>query len=197
MELLRQAKPFDDADWVFEVKMDGFRALAYVERGGCRLLSRKGKEFKGLEPLRSAIAGLKAERAILDGELVCLDAEGRPRFYDLMFRRREPFFYAFDLLWQDDRDLRSRSLLERKEHLRALVPGGSRLLYLDHVPERGVDLFGVVCEHDLEGIVAKPKASPYLSPRNRPLWIKIKNPDYTQANGRHEVFDAFRERKSS
>ena len=65
----------------------------------------------------------------------------------------------------------------------------ARLLYLDYIEEKGEDLFRLVCEQDLEGIVAKPKASLYVAERGKSSWLKIKNPSYSQAEGRHEVFE--------
>ncbi len=79
-----------------------------------------------------------------------------------MFHRREPYFYAFDLLWMDGVDLRDLSLVERKAKLRKLIPRTpSRVLYLDHINGKGVELFEQCCKLDLEGVVAKPKQSPY------------------------------------
>ncbi len=98
--------------------------------------------------------------AILDGEIVCLDDQGRSQFYDLLFDRCAPHFYAFDLLWLDGEDLRDRPLVESKATLKRLVDGTS-ILYLDHIQEQGVALFEQCVKLDLEGIVAKPEASPY------------------------------------
>ena len=110
-----------------------------------------------------------------------------------MFRRRPAYFYAFDLLWLDGKDLRPLPVLERKELLRSIVPAQpSRLLYLDHIEECGCAFFDEICRRDLEGIVAKPAQSPYRT--ERPLWIKIKNAGYTQAEGRRELFDSRRSR---
>ncbi len=84
---------------------------------------------------------------------MCLDDQGRSLFYDLMFRRREPYLYAFDLLWLDGADLRELLLVERKSRLKDVIPEPpSPLLYLDHVEDQGVELFRLCCEQDLEGI---------------------------------------------
>jgi len=101
-----------------------------------------------------------------------------------------PFFVAFDLLAVNGRDVRKQPLVERKEILREIVPKQSRsVLYANHVPVRGRELFGAVCEADLEGIVAKWKDAPY-NPAAPPLsWIKVKNPDYSQARDRAELFE--------
>lgn len=93
-------------------------------------------------------------KSIIDGEIVCMDLQGKPRFYDLMFRRGTPCFAAFDLVWKDAEDLRQWPLTRRKEMLRKLIPdGASHLLDVDPVLEHGRELYQRVCEMDLEGIV--------------------------------------------
>src|SRR5215468_24809 len=173
---------------IFEPKMDGFRAVAYVEGGTCRLVSRNWHAFKTFGPLAQAIAQELAGRsAILDGEIVHPGPDGRPMFYELM-RRRGPFcFYAFDLLWLDGRDLRDRPLLERKALLRKLLPRHPKsVLYVEHVAT-GTDLFRVICEQDMEGVVAKQASARYTP--DATTWVKIKNPQYSQAAGRNDSFD--------
>jgi bifunctional non-homologous end joining protein LigD len=104
-------------------------------------------------------AELRARSAVLDGEIVALDRHGKTQFKDLLFRRGEPRFYAFDLLWADGEDLRSLPLIDRKVRLRSLVPQhGERLLYCDHIEQDGEGLFRLACEHDLEGVVSKAAA---------------------------------------
>ncbi len=191
MALIQIPAPFDDPDFLYEVKFDGFRALADVEDGHCELVSRKGHTYKRFQDLAQGIAtDLKTTNAILDGEIVCLDDQGRSRFYDLMFHRGEPYFYAFDLLYVDGVDLRDLPLVERKAKLRKLIPRTpSSVLYLDHINGKGIELFEMACKLDLEGVVAKPKQSPYRELGGKPLWVKVKNPDYSQAEGRGELFD--------
>jgi bifunctional non-homologous end joining protein LigD len=104
--LARSLEPFDDPAWLFELKHDGFRSLAYLENGQCRLVSRHRNVYKSFETLRGALAGLRAESAILDGELVCLDAAGCSHFKELLYRRGRAVFFAFDLVWLDGMDLR-------------------------------------------------------------------------------------------
>src|SRR5262245_53214128 len=137
MRLARRPEPFDHPDWIYEIKFDGFRALAYVDDGKCRLVSRRRHEYSSFRALQAAIAQLRVQNAVIDGELVCLDPLGRSQFYDLMFRRREPYFYAFDLLWLNGEDLRALPLLERKARLRKLISSNAEcnrhLLYLDHL----------------------------------------------------------------
>ena len=105
MPLARFDAPFEHPDWIFEPKLDGFRALAYVEDGACRLVSRNRHAFRTFEMLALAIGRQLAGRtAILDGEIVRPGPDGRPMFYELM-RRRGPFcFYSFDLLWLDGKE---------------------------------------------------------------------------------------------
>ncbi len=186
-------RAFDRPDWIYEIKYDGFRAVAYVEDGICRLVSRKGHVYDRFDPLCEWIGdNLPVSNAILDGEVVCIDAEGKSQFYDLMFRREPTYFYAFDLMRLDSEDLRQLPLTERKERLRTLMPGQPSFVhYVDHLAGQGRALFDHVCAMDLEGIVAKPASSPYV--RTVP-WHKIKNPDYSQAEGRGELFDAVRRR---
>ncbi len=191
MPLLRLPEPFSDPDWLFELKLDGFRALAYVGDGDCGLISRNGISYSRFGDLARSIGHeTKASTAILDGEIVVLGQDGRALFNSLMFARGTPRFYAFDVLYLDGVDLRELPLVERKKRLKKVVPDPpSHLLYLDHIEAQGEELFRLVCEQDLEGIVAKPKASPYLSDSGPSLWVKIKNPSYSQAEGRHEPFE--------
>jgi len=94
MQLSLVAKPFNNPDWLFEWKGDGFRALVYISDGSCKLVSRKANTYKTFGNLRDALARLKAT-AILDGEIVCLDEEGNSRFLPLLARRTQASFYAF------------------------------------------------------------------------------------------------------
>src|ERR1700730_14942760 len=92
----RIAAPFDHADFVFELKHDGFRAVAYIEDGACQLVSRKQIVYKSFTALCTALARLRVKDAILDGEIICLDEDGRSQFLPLMRRKRQDAcFYAF------------------------------------------------------------------------------------------------------
>ena len=167
-------EPIGHPNWIYELKHDGFRGILYVDREQAWLVSRKGKKFRQFDPLlKQVLRSLKGQRAILDGEIVVLDEKGRSNFYDLMARRGQPRYYAFDLVWLNGRDLRSKPLLERKRMLRRLIPpNDSHLLYVEHMEEGdGRRFFELVCEQDLEGIICKPKTSPYPF-----TWIKVKNP---------------------
>ncbi|MFL6438119.1 MAG: hypothetical protein ACJ71Q_11100 [Terriglobales bacterium] len=189
MPLKRHKEPFSHPDWLFELKHDGFRALAFIENERCRLVSRNGNEFKNFSALASALPKeLGAKAAVLDGEVCCLDSRGISQFNDLLFKRAEPRFYAFDLLWCEGKDLRFDGLYERKRQLKALIRKREWLLYCDHIEEHGQRLFEIACKKDLEGIVAKPKNSPYQFTEKHTYWLKLKNPYYTQAMGRDDLF---------
>src|SRR4051794_30394740 len=107
MLLGRVAEPFDDPRFVYEIKVDGFRCLASVDQGEVRLVSRGGHVFRGFDAVAGALpAAVRATSAVIDGELVCLDAGGRPLFRRLLARRGECFLYVFDLLAVNGVDLR-------------------------------------------------------------------------------------------
>jgi bifunctional non-homologous end joining protein LigD len=118
-KLARSLAAFDDADWLFELKHDGFRALAYVENGQCRFVSRHRNTYRSFEVLCRELAKLKAKSAILDGEIMCLDSQGCSQFKQLLYRRGRAVFYAFDLVWLNGADLRQTPLVERKRKLNA------------------------------------------------------------------------------
>ena len=183
--------PFDDPDFLFELKHDGFRALAHIWDGNCELISRKRNAYKSFQDLRDNLAKLKVQNAVIDGELVCLDAEGRSIFNELLFRRGCPVFYAFDLLYLNDRDLRQLPLIERKQKLRDVIDRSKLpdVICGKYVEARGVDLFNEVVRRNLEGVVAKRKTGTYATVSG---WLKIKNLNYTQSERRHELFDSFK-----
>src|SRR5579864_4477158 len=172
--------------------MDSARSFV-SSRGSADSSSRKGNEFKSFRTLNESILSeLKVQSAVLDGEIVCLNGAGKPEFRDLLHRRGEPRFVAFDLLWCDGQDLRYSPLTERKQKLRTILPTGSdRVLYCDHVEGDGEGLFQVACDNDLEGIVAKCKFDPYIE--KQASWLKIRNTSYSQWEGREELFERERE----
>ena len=192
IRLSRRIEPFDSDDYIFELKIDGFRSLAYIENGQCELVSRNGNTFRNFKDLAHWIGEhLRIENAVIDGEIACVDELGRSVFNDLLFRRRECVFFAFDLLFLNGDDLRTLPLIERKARLKKVLRRKqSRMLYVDHIDGSGRQLFKKACELDLEGIVAKRKYSQYRpTEKPSPYWIKIKNPQYSQGQGREELFD--------
>jgi len=180
--------PFDGPDWLFEIKWDGYRAIAFIQNGKVRLVSRKQND---LTPRYPELAGLpqfiKAQSAILDGEVVALDEEGRASFS--LMQQRTGFrpggrratanadvpviYYAFDLLYLDGFDWRRVPLEERKRKLATLLMTGNAVRYSDHYEEQGKALFEIAQQRGLEGIVAKKRASYYEERRSRE-WLKIK-----------------------
>jgi len=186
MRLRLVREPFDHPDYIFELKHDGFRAIAYLQNGESKLVSRNQRNL-GFEALKRSLAKLPVENAILDGEVICVDAKGVSQFNQLLSRKGEPVFYAFDLLWLDGEDLRRRPLVERKKRLARLVQAAKcpRLLYAQHIEQRGKSLFAEICARDLEGIVAKRKLGIYKDDATG--WLKVKNRTYSQAEGRHEL----------
>ena len=170
------------------MKFDGFRALAHVNGHHCQLVSRNGHVFKSWPYLAEEIAhAVRAHSAVLDGEIVCLDADGCSRFYDLMFRREWPYFLAFDVLSIDREDLRALPLVERKRRLARIMPRVESRLICSMPSSRGCRLFDLACERDLEGIVAKWGKDSYQHDGRFTSWLKIKNPDYSQMEGRHDL----------
>jgi bifunctional non-homologous end joining protein LigD len=190
---VRRADAFDSPDWIYELKYDGFRALAYVEVRRPRLVSRNRNEMSRFATLAESLAAeLNVRDAILDGEIVCVDKSGRPLFHELFFRRGRPMCYAFDLLWLGGKDLRALPLRDRKAKLQKLLPSRSAHLgYVEHWAGQGKALFQEIKKHDLEGIVAKRADAPYTPTTT---WYKIKNSEYSQAEGRNEMFERFQNR---
>src|SRR5882672_5109299 len=179
-------RPFSDPNWLFEIKWDGVRALARIENGALVLRSRTGVDIAKRYPeLASLPNALAARKAILDGEIVALDAQGRSNFERLQERMhvRAPseslvtqirvVYFAFDLLHCDGYDLREAPLLERKQLLQRLLCTSEQFRYADHQLEHGKELFTLAEQNGLEGIVAKRADSPYVSDRS-PYWVKLK-----------------------
>jgi bifunctional non-homologous end joining protein LigD len=178
--------PFSDPNWLFEIKWDGVRALARIENGTLTLRSRKGVDITKRYPeLASLPEAFAARQAIVDGEIVALDARGHSEFERLQERMhvRAPsenllsqipvVYFAFDLLYCDGYDLREAPLLERKQLLQRLLHASERFRYSDHELEQGKELFELAKETGLEGIVAKRVDSPYVSDRSA-NWVKVK-----------------------
>jgi bifunctional non-homologous end joining protein LigD len=185
MRLRLVKEPFDHPDYIFELKHDGFRAVVYLQNGECKILSRNSRVLR-FPSLGKNLSSLRVEDAIIDGEVISIDQNGISRFNDLLRDRSRAVLYAFDLLWLDGVDLRHQPLMDRKKRLEKLVrKSGLRLMYAQHVEGDGKDLFLEICRNDLEGVVAKRKTGIYKDDGNS--WVKIKNPTYSQAEGRHEL----------
>lgn len=171
--------PFSDPQWLFEPKWDGYRALCFFHDGEVRFVSRKGQNFTRRFPELQEVADLiKAETAIIDGEIVALDRSGKPSFDALRYkpnRRGAIAFYAFDLLYFDGQDLTKFPLLARKAALKRIIrkPTTGRIRHTEHIVEQGERLFIELEALQLEGMVAKRKDSVYARSRSK-QWLKIK-----------------------
>ena len=206
------AKAFNDPGWLFEIKWDGYRAVAFLDDGRVRLVSRNQNDLTAqFSELKSLPQFVKVQRAILDGEIVALDDEGRPSFSLMQQRtgfqpgkRRLPrregvpvIYYAFDLLYLDGLDLRRVALGERKRLLREKIVDGGVIQFSDHYAEKGLDLFEAAKRRGLEGIVAKKRGGAYEEKRST-NWLKIKITQrqecviggYTDPEGSREYFGA-------
>jgi bifunctional non-homologous end joining protein LigD len=168
-------------EWLHELKLDGYRLLALVGDGGVRLVTRAGNDWTGrFARLSAAISELRLSTALLDGEAVVLDAQGRSSFQALQQAMTaddpQPSFFLFDLLYLDGLDLRDCPLVERKRLLRGLLaraPAGSPLRYSDHQRGNGRAFFEEACRNGVEGIVSKLADAPYV-PRRTRAWLKVK-----------------------
>jgi bifunctional non-homologous end joining protein LigD len=183
------AGPIPTQDDVFVLT----KSPGQLTSGRCDLVCRRKYSYKSFDSLKAALAKLKVTEAILDGEICCLDSQGRSQFNELLYRRGQPAFYAFDLLWLNGQDLRQLPLIERKKQLHKLVAKSrcERVIYAQHIAGQGVVLYQEICDRDLEGVVCKRKDSVYSSTG---VWYKILNPNYSQHIGRHDKFTAFKER---
>ena len=172
-------EPFDDPEWLFEIKWDGYRAICTVrENGEMELVSRNGldllKKFPQLGELANAWNTLPI---VVDGEIVSLDAQGRSSFQRLQqamsAARTSLTFAAFDLLYADGKDLRKTPLEERKARLERAIVDDDLVLYSKHVVGKGCALFAQAEKKQLEGIIGKRRDSLYVERRTRD-WVKIK-----------------------
>lgn len=182
--LAKPGAPFDSDRHLYEVKWDGIRAVALVEEGGYRLLSRAGNDLTRNYPELAALARLPAG-TIVDGEIVVLN-EGRPDFEFVLRRDRRagspdsaatPACYlVFDLMYREFAPLTELPLLERRQPLADLVSGcgSGHIVLSDGFVGAGVAFYREVCDRNLEGVVAKRVDSRYLPGRRSDAWIKIK-----------------------
>jgi bifunctional non-homologous end joining protein LigD len=177
------AEPPEGDDWLHEMKFDGYRILARLERGRARLLSRNAKDWTArLSVVAEAAAHIPADTALLDGEVVVLLPDGTTSFQALQnvlsgAGRGTLVYMIFDLLHLNGRDLTGLPLEDRKAALRALLEakkdGDGLLRYSDHVEGSGADVFRQACRLRLEGVVSKRRGAPYRPGRGHD-WLKVK-----------------------
>ena len=171
-------RPFDHPDWIFEVKWDGYRAIAEIRDNGVSLYSRNRISFdKRFSPVADSLRKLRFE-AVLDGEIVVVDDQGRPDFQMLQHhqdsRRGHLMYYVFDLLYFRGHDLTHLPLVRRKELLKRILPSVPSIRLSDHVSKDGVLFYNVAKEKGLEGVIAKHSQSVYEAGRRSRQWLKVK-----------------------
>lgn len=176
---------FDDANWLFEIKYDGYRTVAYVDGDEVNIMSRKNLPFnKKFYPVVEALQEL-GMNAVLDGEIVALNKEGRSEFQLLQNWQKsgegELAYYVFDILWLNGVNLMDLPLQERKSILQQVLPEHPMIRYSDHVVETGIQFFDAATQQGLEGIIAKEADSSYTPKARTKQWLKIKS------NQRQEV----------
>ncbi len=195
-------EPFDHPDWIFEVKWDGYRAVAEIRNGSVSLYSRNGISFdKKYSPIAESLRKFGCD-AVLDGEIVVVDGQGRPDFQALQHFQGSGsghlLYYVFDLLYFRGHDLTDLPLLKRKELLKKILPSVPSIRFSDHIWKEGSLFYNVAKEKGLEGIVAKHSQSPYEMGRRSRQWLKIKTrltqegviAGFTEPGGSRKYFGA-------
>ena len=173
------SEAFDDADWIFEIKWDGFRAIAETGNGELKLYSRNGNSFLNTYPvLVDALSKIKTP-AVFDGEIVVLNEEGFPDFQKIQDYENHTHlplhFYVFDILSLKGKSLTDVPLVKRKEILKNFIGKNEVIKFSDHIFGTGKDFFEVSIQKNLEGIMAKKADSQYFEGRRTNEWLKIKN----------------------
>lgn len=171
--------PFSNKDWIYEIKWDGYRAIAEVNNGDVKFYSRNGNSFLATyTPIVEELLKMKI-KAVLDGEVVVINEEGNPDFQKLQYYSENThlplLYYVFDLLELNGKKLYSRPLIERKNLLKELIKDNPLIKYSDHIEERGEDFFEVSKQKNLEGIMAKKKDCLYYPGKRSADWLKIKH----------------------
>ncbi len=170
-------KPFNDKDWVYEIKWDVYRAIAEVEGDSVTLYSGNGNSYNNSYPIIiEELAKMKID-AVLDGEIVALDKNGIPSFQLLQnYNYDHPLiYYVFDVLYINKKNICSLPLLERKNRLKKLLKKSNFIKYTDHIKEKGIEFYELAVKNNLEGIIAKKADSKYFSGVRTSNWLKIKH----------------------
>lgn len=172
-------EPFDNKDWIFETKFDGYRALAQIKDKKATLISRNGIAFNDKYPeIAEALNGI-SQNMILDGEIVIEDKQGQSHFqwlqnHDENPKRGKLRFYVFDILYFQGYDLRELELLQRKKILKAILPKHKDIIYSEHIQENGIKAFQTAQKNGGEGVIAKKANSKYHIDKRSKDWLKIK-----------------------
>ncbi|MEO5673583.1 MAG: non-homologous end-joining DNA ligase [Chitinophagales bacterium] len=170
--------PFDGEDWIFEMKFDGYRAIAEMNGRDVKLYSRNGLDFqKDYPAVFDALKKLNGH-AILDGEIVALDKNDKPSFQLLQQIGDNPsiplYYYVFDLLELNGKEIQQLPLIQRKELLQKLLKKNKVIRYSDHVEREGKKFFKLIVRENLEGMIAKRSSGIYETGRRTTGWLKIK-----------------------
>jgi len=182
-------EPFHRDGWVYEEKVDGWRILAYKDRQRVRLVSRNGRDHTRRFPeIAAAVAKLSARSVVLDGEVAIYDQKLRSRFDWLRESNPDavatpPVLMAFDLLYQNGRELTGRALRERRERLEKSIAGSELVMPVRRLAQNGFEAWSEVIARDFEGLVAKDEASLYEAGPTR-RWLKVKQKGWTLAEDR-------------
>jgi bifunctional non-homologous end joining protein LigD len=195
-------KAFDDEDWIFEIKWDGYRAVADLSHKVPLFYSRNGISFLSKFEKVSQNFSLQKYKMILDGEIVAYDENGKPNFQLLQQIGDHPnlalVYQVFDLLWLNGHSTEELPLLQRKELLKEALIETDSIKYCDHIPEKGIDFFNQMKKMELEGMIAKKADSLYLENHRSSDWLKIKFTNteeaiicgFTEPRGSREGFGA-------
>jgi bifunctional non-homologous end joining protein LigD len=179
-------EPFDNPDWIYEVKWDGYRALAYINKGAVELTSRNNKSFSEKYYPIAAVMKDWTINAVLDGEILVIDKQGKANFGALQNWRSEAdgdlVYYAFDILWYEGKDITALPLNERQAILKEILPTNDDQIRLSKTfTANGLDFFAAAQKMQLEGVMAKRADSAYVPDSRSKDWLKIK------VNQRQEV----------
>ena len=172
-------KPFNSKEWLFELKLDGYRAITEIKNSNLLLYSRNGLDLlQRFRPLATALKKIRTNM-ILDGEIVLINEQNRPDFQKLQNYKDNKHlpivYYVFDLLSLQNKNLMQEPLSERKKLLKKWIKkSGTVIRYCDHIEEFGIDLYRMIKADDLEGIIAKKKESRYIPGVRTRDWLKIK-----------------------
>jgi bifunctional non-homologous end joining protein LigD len=181
MQASSAKEPFDSPDWIFETKLDGYRAIAVIDAADkARIWSRNQLPLEPKFPMvLEAVDRLKLRSTILDGEIVALDPDGIPRFQLLQKWQKRPtapvVYFLFDLLWCERRNLTGKTVVQRRERLEQIITPVAGIQVGGYVEARGKNLFRLAKEKGLEGSIAKRKTSIYRPEKRSSDWLKIKS----------------------
>lgn len=188
MLLSEVREPFDSVNYIFELKLDGIRCIMYLYENGVEIRNKRNVHLNDTYPeLTKSFKQIK-KRCILDGEIFCMKG-GKPDFFEVQKRslmanatkiqfamnKLPVSFSAYDILYVNNEQITTRPLLERKSILQDIVTENERFSISRYIPQKGIDLYNLTVQQDLEGVVAKQKDSKYYIGKTTKEWMKIKN----------------------